>query len=562
MVRSRSELVYVYVISLSTSYVVNAADLNVRGLFYSNKDFSEAKWPLYLRRNVKLQPLWCGEELNFKSIIHFNQLIGSEDPFCSICAYFWSPPNMRKALCNKERDVLKATIPESTEPYLSEVVFCRSPDDFAFIRTRLNPTSRILCCARCKVVVHACCYGIDESNFVSSKDSKSERGKWRCDACSAAISDRVLNEPQCVLCPMRGGALKALANPRNSKRGERFWVHLGCAIAVGPLYCCFIDVPRRKPLLLRSTFPTSFNKNERSSRSSISGRSSISKSRAVSRSRSPHKSRRTGSLVMSLCEGDIDDLIDLTGIEGLEHEPSISSTRTSKRRKSSSSNSLRSPSEDHGIKAQKKLCSRPSLWTNSGDYFVEARQKRIKSSSKSKPESPSSEAEDSCRRDHCDECGLVSPGGPYLHLPLVSCWHEDCTTKFHLTCAQFGGVLIATSQYPHCFYITCRRHLSEYREFEHDEELPPLLPGDMVYALSSENGRYYKAIAMNPAGSMLCKLVFSDGTYSKDTPSDYILNHDWNTGAPQIGSKVKVIWTDGEVYTAVFQGASEEKWEV
>ncbi|KAM3175207.1 hypothetical protein ACTXT7_008982 [Hymenolepis weldensis] len=39
-------------------------------------------------------------------------------------------------------------------------------------------------------------------------------------------------------------------------------------------------------------------------------------------------------------------------------------------------------------------------------------------------------------------------------------------------------------------------------------------------------------------------------------------DHDWSSGAPRIGSKVKVNWTDGEVYTAVFQGASEEKWEV
>lgn len=217
-------------------------------------------------------------------------------------------------------------------------------------------------------------------------------------------------------------------------------------------------------------------------------------------------------------------------------------------------------------------------------------------------------------RDHCEECGLRSPGNPYLDLPLVSCWHEDCSTKFHLTCAQFGGILIATSQYPFCFYITCRRHLSEYREvccsllslsdqiyrfqrlffifqFEHDEEVPPLTPGDMVYALHSGNGRYYKATAMSPAGPRLCKLAFSDGTFSRDTPSDCILvrwcfsefnlnqgcaewnkirlflcalqDHDWEKlGMPRIGSKVKVRWTDGLVYSAVFQGASTDKWNV
>lgn len=50
---------------------------------------------------------------------------------------------------------------------------------------------------------------------------------------------------------MRGGALKALANVRHSSRGERFWVHLACAIAVGPQQCCFLDVRRRLPGLLQ-----------------------------------------------------------------------------------------------------------------------------------------------------------------------------------------------------------------------------------------------------------------------------------------------------------------------
>ncbi|VUZ50423.1 unnamed protein product, partial [Hymenolepis diminuta] len=516
-------------------------------------ELAEAKWPHYLRRNVKLQPLWFGEELNFKSIIHFNQLIGSEDPFCSICAYFWSPPNMRKALCNSQEDPLKETIPKCSEPYLSEVVFCRSPADFASIRTRLNPTSRILCCTRCRVTVHTCCYGIDETGAAT----QSEERTWRCDACVAAVADRASNEPQCVLCPMRGGALKALANPRNSERGERFWVHLGCAIAVGPQYCPFIDVPRRKPLLLRSNFRSSSNKNERSSRILISSKNGV-KSGAVSKPRIARLSQQKGNLTMSLC-GD-DDSIDLTGFEeDLNYQSPLPSKKASKCCKSSSSDSLKNGNER--TRTLRKRCSRPPFWTNSDDYLVESPQKQPKSSKK-KSESPSLEAEEPRKRDHCDECGLASPGGPYLNLPLVSCWHGDCTTKFHLTCAQFGGVLIATSQYPYCFYITCRRHLSEYREFEHDEELLPLSPGDMVYALSSENGRYYKAVAMNPVGSRLCKLAFSDGTYSKDTPSDYILDHDWSSGAPRIGSKVKVNWTDGEVYTAVFQGASEEKWEV
>lgn len=66
-------------------------------------------------------------------------------------------------------------------------------------------------------------------------------------------------------------------------------------------------------------------------------------------------------------------------------------------------------------------------------------------------------------KDKCDECGLRAPGGP-VELPLVPCWHDNCPGRVHLTCAQLGGWLIATGRYPHGFYVTCKRHVAEYRE--------------------------------------------------------------------------------------------------
>ena len=88
---------------------------------------------------------------------------------------------MRKTLCER----LKAEIlPEFSEPYLSEVAFCRSPADFAKIHIRVDPASRVLCCSRCKVVVHASCYGVlDELD--------NEASSWKCDACNLGDEEPV-----------------------------------------------------------------------------------------------------------------------------------------------------------------------------------------------------------------------------------------------------------------------------------------------------------------------------------------------------------------------------------
>ncbi|VDM15655.1 unnamed protein product [Hydatigera taeniaeformis] len=596
------------------------ADLNVPNLFYTNTALAEAVLPLYLKRNRRLRSLWCGFEANLKTIINFNQMIGTQEPFCSICAFFMSPlvrqSNLkppvyllsymvadldlqatRKALC--ERRKAKPLL-ESSEPYLSEVAFCRSPSDFARIHARCDPRSRVLLCSRCKVVVHASCYGLDDLDSYSPL--------WKCDACSSTD-----DQPQCVLCPMRGGALKALANVRRSSRGERFWVHLACAIAVGPQRCCFLDVRRRFPGLLqrlprytvqcsslsrlvgRSRPPPDsllhddnrqcpFLKAIRplgrtemvpcirppkvaKSHSSEAPRSTISDTLtfAFDSISSNEKLEREEKPTKTLCDAFVSERNSLARVGGSDFESTASGDVVV----------ISDSEDDHqgeiGCRHRSRRQARPPFWVTK-DYLLSQPQKLSKPI-KPHPMNPQSlltgptvegsgwaEME---RRDHCDECGLPSPGGPHLDLPLVPCWHKNCPGRFHLTCAQLAGILIATSQYPHCFYVACRRHLSEYREFEHDEEEAPLQPGDMVYALHPGDGHYYRAVALTLAGPRVCKVAFPDGTFSRDTPSDCIIGHDWHKlGPPKVGSRVKVRWTDNLEYSAVFQGASVDKWNI
>uniref|UniRef100_A0A5K3EXQ7 JmjC domain-containing protein n=2 Tax=Mesocestoides corti TaxID=53468 RepID=A0A5K3EXQ7_MESCO len=704
--------------SVMVSLGKRIADLNVQGLFYAHGDLAKATLPSYLRRNRKLQALWCGFKKDFRAIVHFNTLIGTLEPFCSICAFFWPPLVARKALTESHKG---ETLPEFSEPYLSEVAFCRSPSDFPHICLNGDPASRVYQCCRCKVVVHARCYGIDEAR-------ESNRFSWVCDACKSDDE-----EQQCVLCPIRGGALKPLANPCNSNDHKQFWVHLACAIAVGSQQCCFVDVRLREPLLLvsrrsKSTSKRSFesssstqNASQRTGlplkpptqcpetrRRSIRNRANkpevrdaplttinlASPEKHLSLKSPEHSSIRskaklapshvslpprdgkpaklakahglgTPRLTISgrlgsptwwnsslSCAGsstppirsnsEFDD--EEWELDNAGKHSRLSSNASRKDESWNESNSALQESfiltppafkEDNGVnvaaststadsagtttapsdafyedEGSSKACSdviavvevsdsddscqfvlesrhrsqrraRPPAWTTR-DYLVTRPRKISKqcrklsntslSPTKNAPSTSTAIHSIECGRqpslkanvsDHCDECGLPSPGGPNLNLPLVHCWHNNCPGRIHLTCAQLGGVLIATGRYPHCFYVACRRHLSEYRQYEQVDEEVPLEPGDPVYALYPGNGRYYNAVAVELAAPRVCKVVFQDGTFSRDTPSDCIIGHDWRSlGSPKVGSQVKVKWKDGVEYPAVFEGASVDKWSV
>ncbi|MGH0146729.1 UNVERIFIED_CONTAM: hypothetical protein FKN15_027548 [Acipenser sinensis] len=76
---------------------------------------------------------------------------------------------------------------------------CRSPDS--------EEGNDMVFCDQCNICVHQACYGI----------LKVPHGSWLCRTCVLAI------HPQCVLCPQRGGAMKA------TRAGTK-WAHVSCAL--------------------------------------------------------------------------------------------------------------------------------------------------------------------------------------------------------------------------------------------------------------------------------------------------------------------------------------------
>ncbi|KAL7053346.1 hypothetical protein AAHC03_025460 [Spirometra sp. Aus1] len=503
----------------------DAADLSVKGLYYSLAALRMAVLPKYLRRNATFQALWCGVEERPEIEVYFNELMGAAEPFCSICSFFWPPGVVRKAL---RGTYYGQPLPDFSEPYLSEVAFVRSPADFPKINIEENPASRVLRCASCHVIVHARCYGLPDLEICHDR---ADLESWICDACSSNTS---LGRPRCCLCPVRGGALKRLEN--SSQDGQSFWVHLACAIAVGRR-CRFIDVVLRRPLLLRNELQPNTPLPPLSRPSFCHHRPSASNFHCLDSCRATSDFLHTRS---ALSDGRP---APPTSVRELYRDVYV--WEPLKRPKKSTRSGQHTPTSASRVRkrgrppksATRASSLRGALCSDAGTTA-----------------SPSVE--------RCEVCGLPAPGGP-ANLPLVACWHEDCPGRVHLTCAQLSGYLVATGRYPHCFYVACRRHPAEYREHEQNDNEVPLGPGDSVYALDSATGHYYPARAEELLAPSVCRVAFFDGTFSRDTPIDCILDHDWSkNGPPKVGTSVKVKWEDGCEYSAIFQGSTLEKWKV
>lgn len=89
----------------------------------------------------------------------------------------------------------------------------------ACLGDRSDDSNEIVECDNCGISVHEGCYGISDSNSVSSTVSSCSTEPWFCEACKANIKD-----PSCELCPNKGGIFK------ETDVGK--WVHLVCALYV------------------------------------------------------------------------------------------------------------------------------------------------------------------------------------------------------------------------------------------------------------------------------------------------------------------------------------------
>uniref|UniRef100_A0A8C8GJQ2 [histone H3]-trimethyl-L-lysine(9) demethylase n=1 Tax=Oncorhynchus tshawytscha TaxID=74940 RepID=A0A8C8GJQ2_ONCTS len=181
-----------------------------------------------------LAKLWQSRPYNPQAEREYNQLMGLQAPYCSICLLFHTYDQVRTPLSclNYSSAVVHR---QRSKPLIPEMCFSTTNDktnnssnsgegQLSTPHLEEDGTSLLVSCSQCCVRVHASCYGV-------SADQVSD--EWMCARCEA----NALTE-DCCLCSLRGGALQRANNDK--------WVHVLCALAV--LEARFVNIAHRNPV--------------------------------------------------------------------------------------------------------------------------------------------------------------------------------------------------------------------------------------------------------------------------------------------------------------------------
>ncbi|XP_076649337.1 lysine-specific demethylase 4C [Halictus rubicundus] len=126
---------------------------------------------------------------------------------------------------------------------------------------------------------------------------------------------------------------------------------------------------------------------------------------------------------------------------------------------------------------------------------------------------------------------------------------SQCNNLFHPSCGLISGAMFSIPVYNSLeLQVTCDGH------DDGKEKIPTIRQGEVVWA-KHRNSRYYKAKVDSIHDTLFYMVTFSDDSFSEDLyPSD-ITNYDPGN-QPQRGAAVDVKWTDGKMYTGIFEGTN------
>ncbi|XP_064358993.1 lysine-specific demethylase 4C isoform X2 [Dromaius novaehollandiae] len=178
--------------------------------------------------------LWQKRAQNFQAEKEYNAACAKKKPHCAICTLlmpYYKPDNHNEdnytfGETNSEKTFMAEN--EKTKPLIPEMCFIYSEENTenypsnAFIEE--DGTSLLISCAKCRVRVHASCYGVPSHEI---------RSEWLCSRCRKGDWTA-----ECCLCNLRGGALKQTTDKK--------WAHVMCAIAIPEVR--FGNVTERTPI--------------------------------------------------------------------------------------------------------------------------------------------------------------------------------------------------------------------------------------------------------------------------------------------------------------------------
>ncbi|XP_042319208.1 lysine-specific demethylase 4A isoform X2 [Sceloporus undulatus] len=173
-----------------------------------------------------LSQLWQNRPPNFEAEKEYNSAMAQQAPYCAVCMLFQT----YQADCGGQSSqaVPDAAGKMRTKPLIPEMCFtttgCSTDVSLSTPYLEEDGTSLLVTCKRCRVRVHASCYGVAPEK--ANED-------WKCSRCKANAL-----EEDCCLCSLRGGALQ--------KANDNKWVHVMCAVAV--LEAKFVNIAERSPV--------------------------------------------------------------------------------------------------------------------------------------------------------------------------------------------------------------------------------------------------------------------------------------------------------------------------
>nr|XP_008107692.1 PREDICTED: lysine-specific demethylase 4A [Anolis carolinensis]XP_008107693.1 PREDICTED: lysine-specific demethylase 4A [Anolis carolinensis]XP_008107694.1 PREDICTED: lysine-specific demethylase 4A [Anolis carolinensis]XP_008107695.1 PREDICTED: lysine-specific demethylase 4A [Anolis carolinensis]XP_016848707.1 PREDICTED: lysine-specific demethylase 4A [Anolis carolinensis] len=173
-----------------------------------------------------LGQLWQNRPPNFEAEKEYNAAMAQQAPYCAVCMLFQT----YQADCGGQSSqvVLDAGGKMRTKPLIPEMCFtttgCSTDVSLSTPYLEEDGTSLLVTCKRCRVRVHASCYGVAPEKAT---------GDWKCSRCRANAL-----EEDCCLCSLRGGALQ--------RANGNKWVHVMCAVAV--LEAKFVNIAERSPV--------------------------------------------------------------------------------------------------------------------------------------------------------------------------------------------------------------------------------------------------------------------------------------------------------------------------
>ncbi|CAL8346000.1 unnamed protein product [Merluccius merluccius] len=183
-----------------------------------------------------LSQLWQSGPYNPEAEREYNQRMGRQAPYCSICLLFHTH---HQSEANEDDSALAPPVSRRkgrqwSKPLIPEVCFnthsnksseSQQQGQLSNPHISLDGASRLVSCSQCCVRVHASCYGVS--------GEEAELDHWLCARCEAGA-----NMEDCCLCSLRGGALQRANNDK--------WVHVLCAVTV--LEARFVSLTDRRPI--------------------------------------------------------------------------------------------------------------------------------------------------------------------------------------------------------------------------------------------------------------------------------------------------------------------------